>query len=116
MAAMPVRISVARVVAERLAATANFDPAATCDIRLAVDEACAAVTKQAADGAMLTCCFEVQPGRMDIEVSVPAAAEPAPFGPLCWRILREVTDELVLRHQPGQFLTIRVAKTQNSAA
>jgi serine/threonine-protein kinase RsbW len=110
MAATPVWIPVARSVAEGLAGRANFDGDATCDVRLAVDEACAAVANQTAEGAMLTCAFIVEPGRMDIEVSGAAATEPAPFGALAWRILRAVTDELVLRHKPGHLVSIRMAK------
>jgi len=110
MAATPVWIPIARSVVERLADRANFDSAATCDVRLAVDEACAAATNQTAEGATLTCTFDVQPGRMDIEVSGVAAVEPAPFAALGWRLLRAVTDELVLRHHPGHRFSIRMAK------
>jgi serine/threonine-protein kinase RsbW len=110
MAAVPVWIPVARSVAERLAEHARFDRDAICDVRLAVDEACTAVVAQLADGSTMTCRFDVQPGRMDIEVSGAAADEPAPFAALGWRILRSVTDELVLRHQPGHVLSIRIAK------
>jgi len=110
MAATPAWIAVARSVAERLAHQAHFDPDATCDVQLAVDEACAAVASQTADGATMTCAFDVEPGRMDIEVSAKAATRPAPFGSLGWRLLRAVTDELSLRHQPGRLLSIRMAK------
>ena len=110
MAATPAWIPVARSVAERLAGRANFDGDAICDLRLAVDEACTAVANQSAEGAILTCAFGVQPGRIDFEVSGAAANEAAPFGTLSWRILRAVTDELVLRHHPGHRFTIRMAK------
>lgn len=93
-----------------MAGHANFDSDATCDVRLAVDEACAAVANQTANGAALTCEFAVQPGRMEIEVSGAATADPAPFGTLSWRILRTVTDELMLRHHPGHRFSIRMAK------
>lgn len=111
MAATPVWIPVARTVAEQLAGRANFDRDATTDVRLAVDEACAAAAAQSAEGTTLTCSFAVGPGRMEIEVRGAAAAEPAPFGALAWRMLRAVTDELSLRHQPGQVISIRLAKS-----
>ena len=110
MAASPAWIPVARSVAERLASRANFDRDATDDVRLAVDEACTAVANQTAAGATLTCTFDVGPGRIVVEVSGDAADDPAPFETLAWRILRAVTDELSLRHQPGHRFTIRLAK------
>ena len=115
IAATPVWIPVARSVAERLASQANFDGEATCDVRLAVDEACAAVANQTAGGATLTCSFAVGPGRMDIEISGAATDEPAPFGTLRWRILRAVTDELVLRHRSGDLFSIRMAKVMDES-
>lgn len=103
-------VPVARAVAERLAGQAGFGSEATCDVRLAVDEACTAVVGQVVDGGIVTCAFEVEPGLMEIVVSGEAAEVPAPFESMSWRILRAVTDELSLRHQPGRELSIRIAK------
>ncbi len=109
MAATPVWIPIARAVATQLADRANFDSDATCDIRVAVDEACAAAAAQTPDDATMTCAFTVSPGRMDILVTSPAIRDPAPFAALAWRLLRAVTDELTLRHQPGRLFSIRLS-------
>jgi len=113
MAATPVWIPVARRLAEGLAGRAHFDQETTYDVRLAVDEACAAVADQSPDTTPMTCSFAIQPGRMDIEVSGPAAERPLPVAPLRWRLLRAVTDELTLRHRPGHRFSIRMAKTMH---
>jgi serine/threonine-protein kinase RsbW len=110
MAATPQWLSVARTVAERLAAQADFHPDAIEDIRLAVDEACTAAAAQTRTGATIRCVFTVAPGHMDIEISTPAGHTPAPFAPLAWRLLRALTDSLTLRHHPGHQFTLRLSK------
>ena len=112
MAATPVWIPVARSVATELADRANFDRDSTTDIRVAVDEACAAAAAQTPDDATVTCAFTVTPGRMEVHVTSPATRDPAPFAALSWRMLRAVTDELSLRHHPGHLFSIRLAKRQ----
>lgn len=110
MAASPAWIPVARNLASQLADRANFDRDATTDIRVAVDEACAAAAAQTPDDATVTCSFKVSPGRMDIHVSAAAAWHPAPFAALSWRLLRAVTDDLKLRHHPGHLFSIELSK------
>lgn len=114
IAASPEWIPVARTVATELADRAHFDGDATCDIRVAVDEACAAAAAQSSEDASVTCSFTVTPGRMDIHVSSPAALDPAPFAALSWRLLRAVTDELTLRHHPGHTFSIHLSKRSSS--
>jgi serine/threonine-protein kinase RsbW len=111
IAATPEWIPVARAVATQLADRANFDGDATTDIRVAVDEACAAAAAQTPDDATVTCTFTVAPGRIDMQVTGPASRDPAPFAALSWRLLRAVTDELTLRHHPGHLFSISLSKT-----
>jgi len=107
MAATPVWIPVARAVATQLADRANFDSDATCDIRVAVDEACAPGRSDARRRTM-TCAFTVSPAGWTSSHQ-PRDPRPGAFAALAWRLLRAVTDELTLCHQPGRLFSIRLS-------
>ena len=90
-----------RVVAADLAARVDFDLDTVADLRLAVDEAASELVLVAAPDAVLTCVFSLDPGQMEVTLSVPARAgarlRQDTFG---WRVLCTLVDEVRVIAQP----------------
>lgn len=96
----PNRVPSVRVVAADLATRADFDLDAVADLRLAVDEACAALIGAAPPGSVLTCRLTVTADEVVVTVTVPVA-EPSTVSPntFGWRVLTTLADEVeVLDH------------------
>lgn len=89
------QISSVRVVAADLAARQDFDLDAVSDLRMAVDEACAALVPLAVEGATLSCVFLAGSDRMEVLATVPirpdAQIAQNTFG---WRVLSTLTDDV----------------------
>ncbi len=92
-----------RAVASDLAARADFDLDAISDLRMAVDEACAALVDAAEPTSALTCRFLVRPERIRVHAEVQAAKPDTvlstdTFG---WRVLQTLADEVEMLHEPA---------------
>ncbi|HEX4250251.1 MAG TPA: ATP-binding protein [Pseudonocardia sp.] len=86
-----------RTMAAEVAARADFDLDAISDLRMAVDEACAALIGDAADGGELRCVFAVDRDRIQVRVTVPPGRPGAVFDTtgFGWQVLRTLVDEIV---------------------
>lgn len=91
----------ARLVAEDIAASAEFAVDEVADLRLAVDEAVAAQARRADDGAVLECAFRCA-YRMTVTVAT-TSSWAFPPGPdeVGWHILRALTDSLDAWTEPA---------------
>ena len=102
-----------RAVASDLAARADFDLDAISDLRMAVDEACAALVDAADPTSPLTCRFHVRPERIRVHAEVRSAKPDTvlstdTFG---WRVLQTLADEVEVLHEPaagGQPATVGI--------
>jgi serine/threonine-protein kinase RsbW len=97
-------VRLARLVASGVAATAGFDVEQIEDLRVAVDEGCAALI-EGGDGSPLLLSFQVDGGGLEI-VGSTTAADVAGFEPdrltLSDQILRVVVDEHELATDHGR--------------
>src|SRR4051812_1109669 len=103
-------IAVPRSVVGNLAARNDFTLDAIDDLRIAVDEACALLLPEAADG-VLDCVFEIDPPQLTVRASavVPNGWTPDtdPFG---WTVLTPLV-ESATAETVGARLTITVTAT-----
>ena len=86
-----------RTMAAEVAARADFDLDAIADLRMAVDEACAALLGDAAGDGQLCCEFAVDKDRIQVQVTVPPRRPDARFDTtgFGWQVLRTLVDEIV---------------------
>ncbi|WP_020660129.1 ATP-binding protein [Amycolatopsis benzoatilytica] len=107
------QIPLVRVLAQAVAARADYGLDAIADAKMAVDEACAQAVGTAAPGAAMTCRFTVAPGgiRFTVETST---LEPLPpsersFG---WHVLTTLAANAAARCVPdpagGYALTLEL--------
>ncbi|MGW7539114.1 anti-sigma factor [Amycolatopsis sp. NPDC054798] len=91
----------ASLVAEDVAASAEFTFDEVADFRLAVDEAVAAQARRADDGAVLECAFRCG-GRLTVTVAT-TSSWAFPPGPddVGWHVLRALTDSLDAWTEPA---------------
>jgi serine/threonine-protein kinase RsbW len=92
-----------RAVASDLAARADFDLDSISDLRMAVDEACAALVDVAAAGSALRCTFRVRQEHIQVHAEVQASHADAgistdTFG---WRVLQTLADAVDVQHDPA---------------
>ena len=92
-----------RAVAGDLAARADFDLDAIDDLRMAVDEACAAVVGLAAPQAQLRCVFTIRPDRIQVivETDVLAGQPTLATDSFGWRVLETLADGVSAHHVAG---------------
>ncbi|MGW0176425.1 ATP-binding protein [Rhodococcus sp. NPDC003322] len=95
------RLPVLRAVAETIAVLADFNLDDVSDIKLAVDEVCSQLIKDALTGAALICKFVVAGGAIEVEACVDTSSRTIPdergFG---WHVLQELTDDISVSHLP----------------
>ncbi len=75
------------------------------DFRIAVDEACALLLPHARPDSSLTARFELAPGRLEVEVAVPAdaSADPDRSG-FAWAVLNALADRAEVRSEAGELI------------
>lgn len=97
------QLSLVRMLAQGMAARADFHLDAIADAKMAVDEACAELIEQADLGAFLRCRFRPVPGGLHVTVSTTTLSSEAPsttsFG---WHVLATLTESAWTAIEPGQ--------------
>ncbi|SDD58807.1 ATP-binding protein [Rhodococcus tukisamuensis] len=95
------QLPVLRAMAETIAVLGEFNLDEVSDIKLAADEVCTDLIKDAQPGAQLTCRYELTGGVLRVRVSTTTRGERMPseesFG---WHVLRVLTDSISVTHTP----------------
>jgi serine/threonine-protein kinase RsbW len=105
-------ISVLRTAAAGLAARLDFTIDDIEDLRIAVDEACAVILPLAETDARLSARFDLEPGRLQVAVSVPSAAtEPPSRNTFAWTVLTALAGEVEASVNDGT-VTLTLRKQQ----
>jgi serine/threonine-protein kinase RsbW len=105
-------ISVLRTAAAGLAARLDFTIDDIEDLRIAVDEACAVILPLAETDARLSARFDLEPGRLQVAVSVPSAAtEPPSRNTFAWTVLTALAGEVDASVNDGT-VTLTLRKQQ----
>lgn len=100
--AAPAELAPVRVLAADLVTRADFDLAAVADLRIAVEEACSALTMVAPRGNRLHCLLTVRADRITVTVQV-AVPDPVtiPRDGFGWHVLATLADEVTLLDGDG---------------
>jgi serine/threonine-protein kinase RsbW len=108
-------VSVLRTAAAGLAARLDFTIDDIEDLRIAVDEACAVLLPLADPDARLTARFDLEPGRLQVAVSVPSdATEPPNRNTFAWTVLTALAGEVDASVGDGHVtLTLRKKQAVN---
>jgi serine/threonine-protein kinase RsbW len=105
-------VSVLRTAAAGLAARLDFTIDDIEDLRIAVDEACAVILPLAETDARLSARFDLEPGRLQVAVSVPSAAtEPPSRNTFAWTVLTALAGEVDASVDDGT-VTLTLRKQQ----
>jgi serine/threonine-protein kinase RsbW len=105
-------VSVLRTAAAGLAARLDFTVDDIEDLRIAVDEACAVILPLADPDARLSARFDLEPGRLQVAVSVPSAAtEPPSRNTFAWTVLTALVGEVDASVDDGT-VTLKLRKQQ----
>jgi serine/threonine-protein kinase RsbW len=109
-------LSVLRTATAGLAARLHFTLDEIEDLRIAVDEACAMLVADAADGTDLSCRFSVAENALTVAVSVPVhGSRPLPGAQtFAWKVLSALAGEVHAEHTDGR-ATIRLTKRHRGA-
>lgn len=106
-------LSVLRTATAGLAARLDFTLDEIEDLRIAVDEACAMLLKQALPGTTLECAFELDRDVMTISVSAACLSpEPPAADTFAWTVLSALAGTVAAHVGPGDLLTIVMKKTR----
>jgi serine/threonine-protein kinase RsbW len=109
-------LSVLRTATAGLAARLDFTLDEIEDLRIAVDEACAMLLRQAVPGASLECGFTLERDMMTIDVSVPCLQPQQPASDtFAWTVLSALAGSVDSRVGPGDLLTIELRKKRESS-
>jgi serine/threonine-protein kinase RsbW len=105
-------VSVLRTAVAGLAARLDFTVDDIEDLRIAVDEACAVLLPLAAADARLSARFDLEPGRLQVAVSVPSeTTEPPSRNTFAWTVLKALAGEVEATVDDGK-LTLTLRKEQ----
>jgi serine/threonine-protein kinase RsbW len=105
-------VSVLRTAVAGLAARLDFTVDDIEDLRIAVDEACAVLLPLAVADARLSAQFDLEPGRLQVAVSVPSqATEPPSRNTFAWTVLTALVGEVDASIDDGR-LTLTLRKQQ----
>lgn len=108
-------LSVLRTATAGLAARLDFTLDEIEDLRIAVDEACAMLLRQAVPGASLECGFTLDQDMMTIAVSVPCLEPQQPASDtFAWTVLTALAGSVDSHVGPGDLLTIELRKKRES--
>jgi serine/threonine-protein kinase RsbW len=106
-------LSVLRTATAGLAARLDFTLDEIEDLRIAVDEACAMLLRQAVPGASLECGFTLDHDMMTIAVSVPCLEPQQPASDtFAWTVLTALAGSVEAFAGPGDQLTIVMRKSR----
>ena len=109
-------LSVLRTATAGLAARLDFTLDEIEDLRIAVDEACAMLLAQAAQGATLECDFTLNPDTMTIAVSAPAASgQPPSKDTFAWTVLSALAGSVDSHVGPDGRVSIVLRKVRGLA-
>jgi serine/threonine-protein kinase RsbW len=109
-------LSVLRTTTAGLAARLDFTLDEIEDLRIAVDEACAMLVRQAVPGSSLECDFTLGHDMMTIAVSVPSSEPEQPAtDTFAWTVLTALAGSVDSRVGPGDLLTIVLRKKRESS-
>jgi serine/threonine-protein kinase RsbW len=104
-------LSVLRTATAGLAARLDFTLDEIEDLRIAVDEACALLIPDAADGAELTCLFSLSPDALSVTVEVPSRTGRAPRrNTFAWTVLTALAGEVDAQAGPGDRVAVTLLK------
>jgi serine/threonine-protein kinase RsbW len=104
-------LSVLRTATAGLAARLDFTLDEIEDLRIAVDEACALLISDAADGAELTCLFSLSPDALSVSVEVPSRTGRAPRqNTFAWTVLTALAGEVDAQAGPDHRVAVRLLK------
>jgi serine/threonine-protein kinase RsbW len=104
-------LSVLRTATAGLAARLDFTLDEIEDLRIAVDEACAMLLRQAVPGATLECGFTLGHDMMTIAVSVPCLEPREPASDtFAWTVLTALAGSVEAHVGPADLLTIVLRK------
>jgi serine/threonine-protein kinase RsbW len=105
-------VAVLRTAAAGLAARLDFTVDDIEDLRIAVDEACAVLIPLAGVDARLSARFDLEPGRLQVAVSVPSdATEPPSRNTFAWTVLTALAGEVDASVDDGR-VTLTLRKQQ----
>ncbi|MGW4481377.1 anti-sigma factor [Rhodococcus triatomae] len=94
------QIPVMRAVAETIAVLTDFTLDHVSDIKLAVDEICSVLVKDAAEDAELVCCFERLEESIFVRIDTDTRTDLVPDrGSFGWHVLRTLTDTITVAHE-----------------
>jgi serine/threonine-protein kinase RsbW len=103
-------LAVLRTAAAGLAARLDFTLDDIEDLRIAVDEACALLLPVAAEGAQLTCRFELEHAALHVSVSVPSTVPTPPEpGSFAWTVLSALASDVEAVRGDGA-ITLKLRK------
>jgi serine/threonine-protein kinase RsbW len=109
-------LSVLRTATAGLAARLDFTLDEIEDLRIAVDEACAMLVRQALPGSSLECGFTLGNDMMTIAVSVPCREPQQPASDtFAWTVLTALAGSVDAHVGPGDVLTIVLRKKRESS-
>lgn len=104
-------LSVLRTATAGLAARLDFTLDEIEDLRIAVDEACALLIPDAAEGADLTCRFSLSPDALSVTVEVPSRTGRAPQrNTFAWTVLTALAGEVDARAGDDQRVAVTLLK------
>jgi len=104
-------LSVLRTATAGLAARLDFTLDEIEDLRIAVDEACALLIPDAADGADLTCLFSLSPDALSVTVEVPSRTGRVPKrNTFAWTVLTALAGEVDAQAGPDQRVAVTLLK------
>lgn len=97
------QLSLVRMLAQGMAARADFHLDAISDAKMAVDEACAELIEQADLGASLRCRFRPVAGGLHVTVSTTTLAiEPPSTNSFGWHVLATLAESAWTSIEPGE--------------
>ncbi len=104
-------LSVLRTATAGLAARLDFTLDEIEDLRIAVDEACAMLLPDAAEGAKLTCTFSLSPDALAVTVTVPSRSGRLPRrNTFAWTVLTALAGEVEATQLPDGQAAVTLLK------
>lgn len=110
-------LTVLRTATASLAARLDFTLDDIEDLRIAVDEACALLLVSAVPGSDLECRFTLEPGVMNVLVTVESLdGEPPSKDTFAWTVLTALASDVSSSTEPGSRVSIALQKRRGVRA